>query len=404
MDFFIKVIDNIANSFLKLCFLIFFIDTVFWREMVHPDEVRKYMNVIHDFFECVTITLYPQLEDVFYLSYYEDEDEDHAESDNHANDNKTIVKFEDKYLDYVRNMSKAYPFNDIQKEQINITMREFYRAISCEYLKQIDEFRDMFNNLKQELNDMEEYDDLNACDISSKKKECFDKIKEVETKIKELEEKYHDNASIEMEAIQRAEKTILDTVLDQLCQSYVMEYTPLGNVLMFYNNKKGTFEYHSDSTIPYRYLETVARKYVKFHNCRSIYFDMEEELKNYESKLIEKEAQEEMEKRKEKENLTQNQNPVVKKNVFAKFKDYNKDGLSGRVNTAPPPKNSIPSKNVTDSVNKQRVLLKENANRYTFEGKISNFNMLKKIPRKMVDKKYAMTFADFKKNVLNNNT
>jgi len=47
-------------------------------------------------------------------------------------------------------------------------------------------------------------------------------------------------------------------------------------------------------------------------------------------------------------------------------------------------------------VNKHRVLLKENANRYTFQGKISNFSMLQKIPRKMIDKKYAMNFADFK--------
>ena len=180
-----------------------------------------------------------------------------------------------------------------------------------------------------------------------------------------------------------------------------MEYTPLGNVLMFYNNKKGSFEYYSDNTIPYRYLETVARKYVKIHNCRVIYFDMEEELKNYEAKLIEKEEQEKVSAEKVIVEKEQNENNKPKKNVFARFKDYNKEGLSGRVNTAPPPKNSIPSKNVTDSVNKQRVLLKENANRYTFEGKISNFSMLKKIPRKMVDKKYGMTFADFKKNVLN---
>ena len=47
--------------------------------------------------------------------------------------------------------------------------------------------------------------------------------------------------------------------------------------------------------------------------------------------------------------------------------------------------------------NNENVLLKENANRYSYEGKLSNFNFLKKVDRKVVDKKYGMTFADFKR-------
>jgi len=398
-EFIINLVDNLANYFVKFAFWVFFIDSLFWREMVHPEEVKKISNIIHDFFEKFTIVLYPQFDDIFYLSY--DEEEKDENSDDDEINNKCIIKFEEKYLDQVRNMSKSYPFNDVQKQQINMTMREFYRAISDEYLKQIDQLKNDLDNLKLEINDMEEYDDLNQGASSSDKEECFHKMEEINIKIKQLEEKHNDTELIEKEATQRAEKTILDTLLDEFKNSYVMEYTPLGNVLMFYNNKKGSFEYYSDNTIPYRYLETVARKYVKIHNCRVIYFDMEEELKNYEAKLIEKEEQEKVSAEKVIVEKEQNENNKPKKNVFARFKDYNKEGLSGRVNTAPPPKNSIPSKNVTDSVNKQRVLLKENANRYTFEGKISNFSMLKKIPRKMVDKKYGMTFADFKKNVLN---
>lgn len=398
--FIVNIVDGISIFFVKCTFWLFIVDTFFWREMVHPAEVNKILNMIHEFFEKFTLVLYPQLEDIFYLDYEKEQD---AIKDDDTNNRLEIVKFENKYLHHVRNMSKSYPFNDIEKEQINITMREFYRAISDEYLKQIHELNDEMNNLKLEINDMEEYDDLNRdVNHSNTKDECFNKIEQINTKIKELEEKHSDKETIEIEARQRAEKTILDTVLEQFTHSYVMEHTPLGNVLMYYNNKKGAFQYYSDSTIPYRYLETVARKYVKMHNCAAIYFDMEEELKSYETKLIEKELQEKAKQEEEKKAITEGEkDSKPKKNVFAKFKDYNKDGLSGRVNSAPPPKNSMPSKNVTDSVNKQRVLLKENANRYTFEGKISNFSMLQKIPRKMVDKKYGMTFADFKKNVLN---
>jgi hypothetical protein len=82
--------------------------------------------------------------------------------------------------------------------------------------------------------------------------------------------------------------------------------------------------------------------------------------------------------------------------VFAKFKSYNKEAGTGHVNMAAPPKNSIPNNKVVDTNNK-KVLLKENANRYSYEGKLSNFNFLKKVDRKVVDKKYAMSFANFKK-------
>jgi hypothetical protein len=65
------------------------------------------------------------------------------------------------------------------------------------------------------------------------------------------------------------------------------------------------------------------------------------------------------------------------------------------VNIAPPPKNSIPNKKIEES--QKDVLLKEKANMYTYDGKISNYSFLKKIDRKVVDKKYALSFAEFKK-------
>ena len=45
----------------------------------------------------------------------------------------------------------------------------------------------------------------------------------------------------------------------------------------------------------------------------------------------------------------------------------------------------------------EKMLLKENANRYTWEGRIANLSILKKVEKKMVDKNYEMSFADFKK-------
>ena len=172
---------------------------------------------------------------------------------------------------------------------------------------------------------------------------------------------------------------------------------------MFYNHDKLAFEYYSDLTVPYRYLETVARKYVLTFNYRPLYIDMEEELKEYERKLQEKEAR-------EKEEIEKSKNSAINsttktKDVFAKFKSYNKEAGTGRVNTAPPPKNSIPQNRMNvnlkekkdGSNNNEKMLLKENANRYSYQGKFLNFNMLQKIDKKLTDKKYTLTFADFKK-------
>ena len=183
-----------------------------------------------------------------------------------------------------------------------------------------------------------------------------------------------------------------------------MEKTPLGNVIMIYNNEKTAFEYYSDSTIPYRYLEPVGRKYVLTFHCKPIYVDMEEELKEYERKLEEqkKEKKEKMDMEKaeleERERNSSSFTPTpVKKSVFAKFKDYNKEAGSGRVNMAPPPKNSIPSGVKKEANSLENVILKDRANRYTCEGRFSNFSIIQKVDRKKVDKRYAMTFADFKK-------
>jgi len=199
--------------------------------------------------------------------------------------------------------------------------------------------------------------------------------------------------------------------LEQLKNSILIENTPLGNVIMFYDSSRETFTYYSDSTIPYRYLEVVARKYVVKNRCKKLYVDMEKELKEAEEK-IEKKKRDELEKKQlEEENKEKDSSEVtttepVKKSVFAKLKKYNRDN-SLKSSGIPTDNKSISKKiipfpennNETSSNNSKKdvLLLKENANRYSYEGKMVNFSFLKKVERKAVDKRYAMNFSDFKK-------
>ena len=122
---------------------------------------------------------------------------------------------------------------------------------------------------------------------------------------------------------------------------------------------------------------------------------MEEEIKEAEKKLEEKKKKEEDEKQKQQEekdsgNSTTTEKPA--KNVFAKFKNYNKDNS---IKVAAVPLDRPSSAKQTKP--QEEKVIKENANRYSFEGKLANFSFLKKIDRKVVDKRYAVSFSEFKK-------
>ena len=180
-----------------------------------------------------------------------------------------------------------------------------------------------------------------------------------------------------------------NNLLKSYTNNIIFEKTPLGNVAMYYDVDNESFIYFSDNTIPYRFLEVVARKYVLIYNCSSLYIDME--------KLLERKKLSENNCNKLLNNNTENNvNSLEKKSVFAKFKSYNKEAGSGRVNTAPPPKNSIPSNRINVN-NSEQCVIKEHANRYICKGRFSNFDILKKIDRKKIDKKYALSFSEFKK-------
>ena len=104
----------------------------------------------------------------------------------------------------------------------------------------------------------------------------------------------------------------------------------MGNVIMYYNKERNSFEYYTDNIIPYRILDTVARKYVLTYGCCELYVDMEKEIKEYivnGSKGATKEKKDKtLEMNETEEKDKEIVDPVKSKpNVFAKFKSYNKD-------------------------------------------------------------------------------
>ena len=187
---------------------------------------------------------------------------------------------------------------------------------------------------------------------------CIEPIKEV-IKKEPVKARYEDKYMDKYLMLEVVELT--DEKIESLNQNFIMENCPVGNVIMKYDFKKESFVYFSDHVIPYRFLEPIGRKYVITFDCKRLFVDMKDELEKTGKEFKENENKEIKEKEKSK--------------IFANFKNYNKKETKQVVNSH---------------------LIKEKSNRYTCEGKFANFNLLKKVERKVVDKNYNVSFAQYK--------
>ena len=110
---------------------------------------------------------------------------------------------------------------------------------NCIYKKMIDEFVEKYNNNKL-LYDYDPYffTFLDEYDLSEKK---------------EMDENY----------------------LNSLCNKYIKENTPCGDVILNYNNEYNSFDYYckKSNSIGFNYLEVVSRIYVVNFDCKNIYND-----------------------------------------------------------------------------------------------------------------------------------
>ena len=310
---------------------------------------------------------------------------------------KPEIKYEDKYLDDIIKMRNEYSFT---WEEIKIRDEKYSELLNFYKVKLLNEKHELNKtivdlSLKYMEIDSNEYENNEECENSD---DFYDVSMNTEKKEKlknDLEEEINKLRLNLTKLEEKSEKELADLVkkesqdyiikehLDNLKNNFIIEKTPLGNVLMYYNNSRGSFEYYSDNTIPYRFLEVVGRKYVKTFKCKQIFVDMNFELDEFKKKLNNETERLKLEKI--EKDMEEKKEEVKKKDVFAKFKNYNKEAGTGRVNRGvAPPKNSIPNNKTKAS---ESVILKDNANRYTCEGRMSNFNFLKKQDRKKIDKK-----------------
>jgi hypothetical protein len=360
-----------------------------------------------------------------------DDNENNNEVENkevdNANDNKeekkvdsapVEVKFEDKYKKEFKELSDDdLPFTSEEEVSFSKKLQELVYLKQQEIQKSITLTKSRIYEIKQELDDDENTmrlsnessnnSDSNS-DSSSDNSSDSDNELELKEELEILEEQLVEllkSLDINIEEVAKlAREHILNLRKERLLHCYVFEKTPLGNVSMCYNSKKDSFEYYSDNTMPYRFLEPVGRKYVLTFKCKNIFVDMDEELKEAETRANKKAEEEKLKKEEEEKS------DKKKKNVFAKLKEYNSSTSSGAKCASVGAKSNnikMPAQIQANfkqlNAEPEKLLLKERSNHYTCQGKFANMKVLQSVNRKLVDKKYAMTFADFKKANLQKN-
>ena len=255
------------------------------------------------------------------------------------------IKYEDKYFEKFNKMENVFLF---QEQDLKIEMEK------------LNELVDIYN--KENMNSK-------VCDP---------------LKIEELKQSAYDY--------------MLSLFLLRLKNSYIIENTPIGNVAMNFNSDKGSFEFYSDKNIPYRYLEVISRKYVTTFQCKPLYVIMDSEIQIAEQKMKEE---------KEKE-IIKKENIKKTKDIYSNFKNIqsiksmqmNKSSSNARQMNP-----NVSNKLIPPVVQKQQnnsQILKENANRYTYLGKFSNFILLKAVDKSHHDKNHKLSYKDYVKMNLTN--
>ena len=172
--------------------------------------------------------------------------------------------------------------------------------------------------------------------------------------------------------------------LNALAFSHINEETPRGNVVMLYDNKTESFWWFCNTkSVPYKYLETVCRKYVCAYECRPLYKGMREQLESAIAKATEAASEAEAEAKGDSEDGAE----VVDSScnsVFATFKSYNKGPGASR---------SVPEK--------EGEPIPETVTRFSYRGKLPDWEELQRaretvfVPPEKDAK--DMDFAAFKK-------
>ena len=177
-----------------------------------------------------------------------------------------------------------------------------------------------------------------------------------------------------------------------------------GDVIMCYDHATFSFAYYGrTANIPYKYLETISRKYMIETNApREIHVDIRDEYKKAKERTIPAPAP-------PPANANANAPATDDGDVFVKLKSYNTVS-NLNIHTTTNDTNEKTHKFVTPSgtateakasTSSSTKIIREKANRYSYRGKIQDFDENHKRPSAVAAADEVKDYAEFKKQMMN---
>lgn len=148
----------------------------------------------------------------------------------------------------------------------------------------------------------------------------------------------------------------------------LMENTPRGNVMMYFNPYLLSYHYYSDEQIiPYKILEQVATKYVVMYRCKDFFIDVEKRPGNKILEVLQKEEDSLKSKKMKVNDITKCVNiHSESKDVFAALKDYRSEATK-------PTDKAKPTEPTKKKVEEPKF-----SNKFVRIGKMCEFNITQK--------------------------
>ena len=164
----------------------------------------------------------------------------------------------------------------------------------------------------------------------------------------------------------------------------LIENTPRGNVLIYFNPYLLSYHYYSDEQIiPYKILEQVATKYVVMYRCKDFFIDVEKRPGNKILEVLQKEEDSLKSKKMKVNDITKCVNiQSESKDVFAALKDYRTEDKT--TDKAKPTDKTEPKKKVEEP---------KFSNKFVRIGKMCEFNITQKPADKKIEAVNELMFG-----------
>jgi hypothetical protein len=184
-----------------------------------------------------------------------------------------------------------------------------------------------------------------------------------------------------------------DNELEKQWKSRILiENTPRGNVMMYFNPYLLSYYYYSDEQIiPYKILEQVATKYVVMYRCKDFFIDPEKRPGNKILEVLQKEEDALKSKKMKVNDITKCVNMQSEtKDVFASLKDYRSEVKTTEKNTT---EKNTTEKNAKAAEPKRKVEEPKFSNKFVRIGKMCEFNITQKPANKKIEAVNELMFG-----------